>query len=724
MSFATDAQTAPSPGVDRPGLDAWLIALGMVARHYGLPVSGQTLRQDSAWQVAEDSVAAQIRYLARGLGLRVKLDAAPRASASNWHLPVIVQLEGGRVAVVVSLGADGMAGVVYAGDQGLETPVPWASLACEAQLLVIARPARTVVDARVDDYIRHHEDNWFWHLILRDLRPYRHVMLASLLANALGLAGITFSMQVYDRVIPAQSFPTLYVLFSGVLLALAFDFVLRGLRMSIIDVLGKRADLQMSDLVFGRALRVRNRARPASTGSFIAQLRDLEHVREVLTSTTVAALVDLPFFLLFLAFFWYVAGALVLVPLGALVLVVAPGLLAQRRLRAHANEAMREASLRSAMLVEAVQGLEDIKTLQAEGRFQKQWNHYNAVTADAHIRLRRLTNRLGVWTHNVQTGVFAVVIFFGAPMVMAGDMTTGALVAASVLGSRMMAPVAQITQLLSRLQQARVAMGSLDQIMKMPVDNPEAENRIHRPAIAGGYVARSAVFRYGGDDAPAALSLRRLAIGPGERIAVLGRNGAGKSSLLQALSGLLEPAAGELLLDDVALRHIDPADVRRDVALLSQNARLFHGTIRENVTLGAPEATDEAIARALAIVGAEAFIRRLPRGLDQLIQEGGQGLSGGQRQAVLLARMLIREPAVMLLDEPTAAMDEATERQFIERFALWSAGRTVVIATHRMRVLDLVDRVIVLEQGAVALDGPREQVLKTLRGGNVAQVNG
>lgn len=696
-------------------VEAWIEALSNIAQHYRLPVSVQSARLHARWSTLEDP-HERIVDLARSMGLRLKLAAADQAVVSSWQLPVAVQLGNGQVGVIKSLSDEGIAGVVFHGDQGLETPVPAAELFGNAVAVAIVRPAKSIPDARVDAYIRPYEEHWLRRIILRDLCPYGHVMVASLVANTLGLAGIIFSMQVYDRVIPAESYPTLYVLFSGVLLALAFDFVMRRMRTSVVDLLGKRADMRISDRVIGHALRVRTRARPASTGSFIAQIRDLEHVREMLTSTTVSALADLPFFLLFLVLFWFIGGVLVLIPLGALAVMLVPGLLAQRRMRAYASETMREASLRNAVLVEMIQGMEDIKTLQAEDRFQQQWNHLNAVTAEGQVKLRSLASTINTWTQNVQMGVFAVVVFFGAPMVIAGDLTTGSLVACSILSSRMLAPMTHFAQLMSRLQQSRVAANSLDQIMKLPLDNPEKESRIHCPRILGNYELKSAVFRYGDDSSPVALTVKDLRIRAGEKIAVLGNNGAGKSTLLQALTGLLEPSSGQILLENLAMQHIDPADVRRDVGLMTQNARLFHGTLRDNILLGAPTAAPEEIVRTLHMVGALDFIRKLPKGLDHLVLEGGNGLSGGQKQMILLARTLIRQPNVVLLDEPTASLDEASERHFIRQFAAWSRNRTVVVATHRMRVLDLVDRIIVIDNGNIVLDDTKEKALMVLRG--------
>ncbi|MGE7368156.1 type I secretion system permease/ATPase [Neorhizobium sp. NPDC001467] len=690
--------------------EPWLEALQHVARHYRLPTSIERVRHAAEWDALSHE-PEMIRNIARQMGLQVKFGDSS-ATLSSWNLPVVLQLSDGRIGVLTALGKDA-ASIAFSGDRGLETPMPLDALEGKVERLLIPRPARAVPDQRVDAYIKPYRKNWLRGIVLRDMRPYGHVMLASFVANVLGMVGILFSMQVYDRVIPAQSYPTLYVLFSGVLLAIGFDFLMRRLRTGVVDLLGKRADLRISDRVFGHALRVKNSARPTSTGTFIAQLRDLEQVRELLTSTTIAALADLPFVLLFLVLFWFIGGMIVLVPIAAIIAMVVPGLVAQRKIRIHASEAMRESSLRNAMLVEAVQGVEDIKTLQAEERFQQQWNHFNLVTGEAQIRSRDLANTLNTWSSSVQTAVYAVIIFVGAPMVIAGDMTTGALVGASMLGSRMIAPMAQIAQILTRLQHARVAMRSLDELMRLPVDHPDEESRVHLPRIRGDYRMKSAVFRYGPEGVPA-LNVRDLIIRPGEHICVLGKNGAGKSTLLQAMSGLLEASSGEVLLEAVSLPQIDPADVRRDVGLLTQNARLFYGTIRENITLGTPHASAEEILGALNMVGADEFIRKLPKGLEHVLLEGGLGLSGGQRQALLLARLIIRQPNVILLDEPTAAMDETTERNFIRQFAQWSEGRTVVIATHRMRVLDLAERMIVVENGAIALDDSKDNALRRL----------
>ncbi|WP_418595189.1 type I secretion system permease/ATPase [Ponticoccus sp. (in: a-proteobacteria)] len=691
----------------------WTEAVLRIAAHYGIAVSPERVRLDLAWSADAD----RLRVLARSAGLSIRAPDIRPEAISTLRLPLLVEFDNGEIGVVERETADGF-GIALAGEKGLETPVSRAELTGRLRRLFVLRPLSARPDRRIDDYIAPWRPDWLRSIALADLAPYRAVMVASLVTNVLALAGIIFSMQVYDRVIPSQSMNTLWVLFAGVMLASFFGLLMRLARGRITDEAGKAADLRISDRVFGHALRVRNSARPRSTGTFISQVRELEHVREMMTSTTVSAVADVPFFLLFCALFYAIVGGLVWIPLAAVVLMVAPGLLAQKRLRRLAEANTRESALRSAMLVEAIQGIDDIKSLQAETRFQNLWNHYNETTAGSSMQLRDLVNSLSSWAQAVQGAVFAVVVFFGAPMVMAGDLSTGALVAASILSSRMLAPLTSVTQILNRWQQARVARQALDQLMALPVDTAPQEQRIHKPVIQGDFALKDAVF--GHDPQTPILKVERIRIAPGERIAILGRNGAGKSTLLSGLAGLLEPMAGEIRVDDVVMGLIDPNDLRRDVALLAQGARLFHGTLRENLTLGAPDATDAAIMDMLRRMSLVDFVERLPDGLDHLVQEGGLGLSGGQKQGLLMARILLRDPNVLLLDEPTAAFDEVSEAAMIDMLGRLGPEKSVIVATHRPAILRIVDRLIVVSNGRIAMDGPKDKVLAQLRGGEAA----
>jgi ATP-binding cassette subfamily C protein LapB len=689
----------------------WLQAVLTIAKHYRIEASEERLRLQLDWN-PNPSSDELVTLMGRQIGLQVRASAFSPEILNPWRLPVLIAMHDGQVGVLDKLDAAGNASVQFSGDQGLAQVLTLQQLQHSIQQVYILRPEKSIPDVRIDEYVKPYESSWFWSIVLRDWKRYIDVMFASLMANILALATVLFSMNVYDRVIPAQSIPTLWVLAGGVLLAAIFEFSIRVARIYLSDIIGKRADLKISDRVFGHALRIKNKDRSKSTGTFISQIRELEGVRELVTSTTISAVADLPFFLLFLGIFWLIGGDLFWVMLAVVPLMILPGILIQKPLAKLAAEGMREGAIRNATLVEAVQGIEDIKLLRAEARFQNQWNHMNEVSAEISMRQRKLVGVVGAWTQKVQGLTFAIVVLVGCFAVMKGDMTTGALVACSILSSRMLGPIAQISGVLGRLQQAKVAKTSLDELMKKPVDQAEHAHLIHRTALHGQYELSQTLFKYAKDDAQATLAIQKLEIRAGEKIAILGRNGAGKSTLLQLLAGMQEPVQGKIKLDGVDLGLIDPADVRRDMGLLNQNAHLFFGTVRENLKLGAPLATDQDILTVLKMTGALDFVLAKKEGLDHQVLEGGAGFSGGQRQALLLSRLLLRQPNIVLLDEPTAALDDVTEKQLIDHLHTWLGQKTLVIATHRRAVLELVDRIIVLQDGKIVMDGSKQQILQ------------
>lgn len=716
MGAANNGGQASSSNRER--LSLYNEAILSVANHHRLDFSPENVKLAAEWYQQQDREASLrdvITLMARKTGMMSRYIPRSQVRLSAWSLPVVIELKDGRVGVMTNVSPEGGT-IQFSGQYSMPTLLSRADIEQNLQHAFIFRPLVNTPDPRVDTYIKPAERHWIWRLLMRDRSPYKYIILASFLINVLGLAGITYSMQTYDRIIPAQSYPTMVVLLTGVVIAFVMDYVLKMLRYKIIDILGKQADLRISDRVFGHSLRIKNSHRPGSTGTFITQLRDLEQIREMMTSSTISAIADLPYFIFFLWVLYMMGGVVAVVPLAAFFIMILPGILQQKKLYLLSNESMREASLRSGMMVEAIQGLDDIKSMQAEHRFQQQWNHYTRTSAESSLRLKHLTHQLASWAYLIQNGTFIGVICAGTPLVIAGELSTGALVACSILSSRMMGPVSQIASLIARWQQTKVAVKGIDGLMALPVDQPEKEKRIHKNCIEGHFVLKNVDFRYRAESRVSALHIDRLQILPSEKIAVLGRNGAGKSALLNALYGNMAYSSGSVKIDGTELSLIDPADIRRDIVCLSQNARLFYGSLRENIVMGNPGASEEDVIRVLNITGSTEFISRLPEGLNYIIQEGGNGLSGGQKQSILLCRMMLREPAVLLLDEPTANLDEITESELIDQLKTFTATRTLIVSTHRMKVLELVERIIVIDGGKIVLDEPKDKALRILSG--------
>lgn len=690
----------------------WLRAIVTVAHHYRIDVAEESLKLQLQWSTSNHKNDV-IQIITKKLSLTTKKIQYTANTVNPWILPLVIEIDHTQVAIIEKIDSNHHVLLRFSHDEGLSQHIALSELHDHITDAYIFRPLDNVQDIRVDEYIKPFQKNWFWQIVFQDWKRYLDIVLASLIANILALATIIFSMNVYDRVIPAQSYPTLWVLATGVLIAAVFEFSLKMSRTILSDHIGKRADIAISDRVYGHALRIQNKARPKSTGSFISQIRELESVRELITSTTISSLADLPFFFLFVVILAFIGGQIFWLLLIVVPLMLIPSILAQKKLSQLASEGMRESSIRNALLVESIQNIEDIKLLRAESRFQNQWNHMNTVSATVNMKQRKIVSFLNIWAMQIQGLTYALVIIVGCFAVIDGDMTTGALVACSILSSRMLAPISNINGVLTRLQNAKVAKNGLDELMKKPVDHPERAQLIHRSAIHGAYEFKSAVFKYNETDAQPSIAIKDLKIKPGEKIAILGRNGAGKSTLLQLLAGMQFIEQGSLTLDELDINLLDPDDIRRDMGLLNQNSQLFYGTIRENITLGAPQANDDEIINALKIANALDIVMAKKEGLDHLILEGGLGFSGGQKQALLLARFIIKNPNIVLLDEPTAAIDDVSEKILIDNLNGWLKHKTVVIATHRQAILQLVDRIIVMHEGKIAKDIPRHEMLRT-----------
>lgn len=694
-------------------IDVWISAMGRVAESFGKPADPLYLRQQMRW-FEHQPLRRQLDRLSGLMGLQVGMVSWSQVRWRQEVLPAVITLKQGGIAVLENLHDDGTVDYWLSDGGDLLRSMELATMLEQSTgpvfLVGVAPRGR---DQRIDQFVQPHRKHWFWENFRGSGRKIAEISLASIIGNVLALAGILFSMQVYDRVIPAQSFPTLWVLFFGVVLAAGLEYIIRLMRTLVSDLMGKRIDLKVSSLFFVRAMNIKNDDRPKSTGSFISQLREIDQVRELLTSTTVSAAADMPFVLLFLGIMFFIGGPLVIIPLLAIPLIVIPGILIQWPMAKLAKEGMRESALRNAVLVETIEGIEDIKALQAEAYFQRQWEQTHEVSAAVGMKQRLWGARLTGWASTVQQLTYGGMLVFGVYLVLSGDITTGTLVACSMLSSRTIAPLMQLTMVFSRWQHAKSAMHGLDELLKKPIDRPADAELSHCPTLSGHFNVRNLQYTYDKENAPNVLGIGQLEIKPGERVAILGKVGAGKSTLLKLLSGQASPSQGKILIDGVDMTKVEPADIRRQLGYLSQDSRLFFGTLRQNLMLGYPHASDQEMLQALRISGALSMVQADASSLDKVINEGGRGLSGGQRQMVMLSRLILRNPQVVLLDEPTASMDEALEEYVIRQLHTWLVGRTLIVVTHRPALLKLVDRIVVMDNGRVVADGPRDKILAT-----------
>jgi ATP-binding cassette subfamily C protein LapB len=529
----------------------------------------------------------------------------------------------------------------------------------------------------------------------------------------LALAAPLFIMNVYDRVLPNQAYATLWVLAAGVGVALVFDFGLKLLRNALLDSTGRRADVLLASRLFEQMLDLRAASRPGSTGSLAHQVREFETVREFFTASSLAALIDLPFIALFVFFVWLIAGPLAWVPAIAAVLALLGGLILQWPLAAAVRRSQTQSAERHGVLVEALSGLDTIKSLNAEGRMQRAWEIGVGAAATTGQRTRQLTNLAIGFTGFLQQLVTVGVVIGGVYLLDAGRISMGGIIAAVILSGRAVAPLSGVAYLLARLQQALAALRMLNGLMALPTERAARPSGTGRPVSEGRIAFRDVTFRYPEASLPALQGVS-FAIEPGERVGLIGRVGAGKSTVAWLLAGLYDPESGAIMIDGVDARQYHPADLRRGIGMVAQDSVLFHGSVRDNIAWGQPQADDAAIRRAARQAGLEELLADLTMGYDLGVGERGARLSGGQKQGVVLARALLGDPPILVLDEPTSALDGMAERRFAARLQALG-GKTLILATHRASLLRLVDRVIVLDRGRVVDDGPRDAVMTRLR---------
>lgn len=662
----------------------------------GVPMESLTRvqRATELWQAHFPQ--AEIRQIAGGALDRAVLPAL-WCSVDGERALLLRGLVGGRTLV-----AEDAAG------QRLELGLADAAQGCVLTLPVAAMTSNGTGAAERS------ASEWFAFAIGRHRRVFLEAVLATFVASAIGLASSMYSMQVYDRVVPTKGFSTLWVLTVGVLIAMAIELLLKQVRAHTIDQACKAIDMELSSVFFGKALDIRMDARPRTVGTFASQIRHFESARNFMTSTTLFMLADVPFALLFIGVIGLLAGPVALVPLLTIPLALLTGMLFRKPIERLTSEHMVESNRKNGLLIEAIDGIESIKAASAEWKLLERWRDLTATLGTSELRMKSYTTLASNLTQTVQQLSYVGLVFAGVLAIIDNRLTMGGLIACTIISGRALGPLAQIPSLVVQWKQARIALKSLDDIMAMPGERAPNHRLIVPEQCHGVLRLDKAVFAYTKDQP--AIQVQQLQFKPGERVAILGTVGSGKTSLIKLLAGLYKPSAGSAFLDEVDITQLAPEFVREHIGYLPQDVRLFEGTLRDNLTLGLPSPSDSQILRAAEKTGLDQVIRTHPKGLGLEISEGGRGLSGGQRQLVGLTRMLLAQPRIMLLDEPTASMDGQLEARVVRHlFEEIAPDSVLVVVTHKTALLPHVQRVVVVDRGQVVIDGPRDAVLARLR---------
>jgi ATP-binding cassette subfamily C protein LapB len=712
-----DLAMLPSGAGPRPrGKDPLTDALLYLAAHHGRAITRAALLANLPILDGRLTPALFDRA-ARKAGLEAEAVKRKLSDIPALVLPAVLTMRDGSTRILLSFARRGKSASVVdpSADTGVHSIATKELAADYLGYAFFVRPA-TEANARVvaaGDLPRRH---WFWSVVRRFWANYSHVAMAALIINVLALASPLFVMSVYDRVIPNGAIPSLVALSIGMGIAVVFDFVMRTVRSRIIDMTGKKLDVVLASDIFEHVLALKMAQRPSSVGILANQLRDFDSVKEFFTSGTVVSLTDLLFAGLFIAVLFIIAGPLAWVPVVLFPTMIIIGLALQFPLERAMRRLQAESAARHGVLVEALAGIETVRATGAEPRMQSAWEKSVAATARSGEAVHFWSSLALTSANTAQMINYLAMVILGVFLILKGDLSVGALVASSMLSGRVLAPISGIAAVISRATQTFVSLKALNRVMSLERERPPERNYLARRVEAGSIVFDNVSFRYptGTLNALEKVSFR---IAPGERVGIIGRIGSGKTTVGRLLAGFYEPNDGRVLVDNVDIRQFDPADLRSGVGFVLQDTDLFFGKLRDNIALGKPDASDEEILAAARLAGVESFVAAHPLGYDMPVAEGGRSLSGGQKQAIGLARVLIRKPKVLFLDEPTAHFDVRSEGEFLNRLkALAAEDLTILISTHRLSLLSFVDRLLLFEQGKLIADGPRDKVLAMLRG--------
>ncbi len=706
-----------------------LETLIVFSKRYAKPISMETLiaglphppTKDKPNMLSLSQAEALFIRSAKRAGFNSTLVAKELFEILDLHLPAILLLHKGQSCILEALSSDGkMAKVIYAGDRSLEEWIDIDKLASNyTGYLFLLKKEIPHQEGATFAWI-HRQKHWFWDTIKLSLPIYKDVLLASLLVNLFVLATPLFSRNVYDRVIPNNAVETLMVFAIGVIFVYILDAFLKYFRSYMLEIAAKKSDVIMSSIIFERVMDMHFSEFPRSVGSFASNLKEFDSIRNFLTNATLALLIDLPFAILFLIVIAYIAGAIVWVPIITISIILAYALFIRKPLKKSIESTYEAQARKNGILIEALHNLETIKAHNLAGGIQWHWEESVAEIARKSLRSRMLSSSIPTITSFLVQLNNVLIIIVGVYMIKDLELTMGSLIAVTILASRAVAPMGQVATLLSNYSDAKTAYENIDRIVNLPVERLSEKSFIHRQEFKGKIEFKNVTFTYPNSEVPALKDVS-FVIEAGEKVGIIGRIGSGKSTIEKLILKLYKPDEGKILIDDIDIAQIDPAQLRSFIGYVGQDVGLFQGTLKDNISNRSPNIDDDLILRVAKMAGVDSFARRHPKGYNMPIGERGQGLSGGQRQSIAIARALISEAPIMLLDEPTNSLDQVSENQILQALIPALKEKTILMVTQKFALLHLTPRVIVMHEGRVYLDGDRDKILKMLSKGEQSE---
>jgi len=710
---------------DNLRMDALLDCLVLFTKLYHKPYSAEALTAGLPIEPGAEAPELFSINNAKGLfsraaaraGLKSSIIRRPISQISKLQLPMILLLSNQGACILDRFDEDGtQAKIIMPAEEPIEQWVDIDDLADEyiGFGFMVKKAFEYNEDNRRTLDIK--QKHWFWSTLKLSIGTYKDVLYASLLINLFVLASPLFTMNVYDRVVPNNAIETLWVFAIGVVVIYVMDTFAKFTRTYLLELAAKKSDIIMSSIIFEKVLDLKMAHHPASVGSFSSNLKDFDNIRSFLTNATMAALIDLPFAVIFLAVIGYIGGTILLIPMITIGFILTYTFFIQKPLRASIESTHEASAKKSSILIETLNNIETLKTLGALNQIQYKWEESTGEIASKSLKSRLLTASIPTVTQLLIQLNTVMIVVYGVYLIGDFKLSMGGLIAIVILTGRTLAPMGQVAGLMSNYEDTKTSYETLNDIISQPSERPEGKEFVQRPNFSGHIEFVDVTFSYPNTEVPALKSVS-FVINPGEHVGIIGRIGSGKSTIQKLILGLYEPDSGQILIDGIDLKQIDPADLRKNMSYVSQDIMLFRGTVKENITFTASHASDGAMIKAAQISGASEFIKRHPKGYEMPIGERGMGLSGGQRQSIGIARAFLLDTPVMLMDEPSNSMDQMTEANLLNNLEQALERKTSILVTQKMNLLRIVDRVMVINDGKLVIDAPKEEAILKLGGG-------